>query len=228
MKRRYKLLLIILCGVVLTILINKTVIKNKITLVSIGDSFSMAMTPYNVAGTSFSDYLKEMYENDNKLDEFNNEFAMNHLTIKELNNYLEKNILGSKTKVPIKQTLAKAEVITIAIGIDEMAYISKEQNINEDIINKYLMEMEKLLKNIREFSDKNIVLVGLYPTGKFDKNDVVTINKELNKLCGKYKVHFLDILAISLQDENYFSKDSYYMNYKAHKKIASLIYKVIK
>ena len=228
MKRRYKLIIIIIIGAILTILINKTVIKNKVTLVSIGDSFSLAATPYNVAGTSFSDYLKEMYEDNNELEGYNNEFAMNHLTIHELNNYLEKNILGTNSRVPIKQTLAKAEVITIAIGIDEIASISLEQNINEYIINNYLEEMEMLLQSIREFSDKNIVLIGLYPANKFDKNDAITVNKELNKLCGKYKVHFLDILAESLQEENYFSKDSYYMNYKAHKKIANMLYKVYK
>lgn len=209
-------------------LINKTVIKNKITLVSIGDSFSLAMTPYNVVGTSYSDYLKEMYEEENKLESYNNDFAINNLRVYELNNYLEKNVIGSISKIPIKQILAKAEIITIAIGVDEMSSKSLEQSIDEDIIDKYLKEMEILLKSIRDFYDNNIILIGLYPAKKFDINDVIIVNKGLNKLCGKYKVNFIDILTDSLNKDYYFSNNSYYMNYKVHKKIAGLIYKIYK
>ena len=66
LKRRYKLLLIILIGGALTFLINTTQVKSKIDLVSIGDGLSLGMTPYNVAGNSFNDYIKEYLENKNK------------------------------------------------------------------------------------------------------------------------------------------------------------------
>ena len=59
LKRRYKLLLIILIGGAITFLINTTSVKSKIDLVSIGDGLSLGMTPYNVAGNSFNDYIKE-------------------------------------------------------------------------------------------------------------------------------------------------------------------------
>ncbi len=62
MKRRYKLLLIILIGAILTIFINSLRVTSKTNLTSIGDGFSIGMTPYNVAGTSFNDYLKEKLE----------------------------------------------------------------------------------------------------------------------------------------------------------------------
>ena len=62
MKRRYKLLLIIIFGALLTFLINFITVKDKINLVSLGDGFSLGMTPYNVAGPSFNDYLKENIE----------------------------------------------------------------------------------------------------------------------------------------------------------------------
>ena len=78
MKRRYKLLLIILLGVIFTFLINFITVKDKINLVSLGDGFSLGMTPYNVAGPSFNDYLKENLENKNKLGTYNNEFSIAH------------------------------------------------------------------------------------------------------------------------------------------------------
>ena len=118
MKRRYKLLLIILIGMVATIIINSCRLVPKTTVTALGDSLSLGMTPYNVAGTSFNDYLKERLENAKKLDVFNNEFSLNHLRIHELNDYLSDNVIGKYTRVPIKQTLAKSELITLAIGID--------------------------------------------------------------------------------------------------------------
>ena len=81
MKRRYKLLLIISVGALATILINFVTFKNKISLVSLGDGFSLGMTPYNVAGPSFNDYLKENLESQKKLDSYNNEFSQAHLRL---------------------------------------------------------------------------------------------------------------------------------------------------
>ena len=45
MKRRYKLLLIIIIGATLTIIINSLRVTSKTNLTSIGDGFSIGMTP---------------------------------------------------------------------------------------------------------------------------------------------------------------------------------------
>ena len=80
MKRRYKLLLIIIIGATLTIIINSLRVTSKTNLTSIGDGFSIGMTPYNVAGTSFNDYLKEKLENKKDLGTYNYEFSYVHQT----------------------------------------------------------------------------------------------------------------------------------------------------
>ena len=99
MKRRYQLLLIIVIGGIFTIIINSTSITSKISLVALGDGLSLGMTPYNVAGNSFNDYLKEELENKNKLDNYNNEFSKEDLTIHELNEFLEDNKIGPFSKI---------------------------------------------------------------------------------------------------------------------------------
>ena len=63
MKRRYKLILIIVLGAILTFIINSLRVSSKTNFMAIGDGFSVGMTPYNVAGTSFNDYLAEKLEN---------------------------------------------------------------------------------------------------------------------------------------------------------------------
>lgn len=227
MKRRYKLLLIIVSGIIITILINSITLKNKITLVSLGDGFSLGMTPYNVAGSSFNDYLKEILDENNKLDEYNNEFSQAHLKIHELNEILEDNTLGKFTRIPIKQTIAKAEILTISIGLDELADASLEGNITIDILENYLKEYNNLLETIRNFYDKKIIIIGLYPAYNFDRNDAIEVNNSLKKLAGEFNSQFLDILPFYLNNEYFLDKTSYYMNYKAHEKIATLLEEMI-
>ena len=227
MKRRYKLLLIIVSGIIITIIINSITLKNKITLVSLGDGFSLGMTPYNVAGSSFNDYLKEILEENNKLDEYNNEFSQAHLKIHELNEILEDNTLGKFTRIPIKQTIAKAEILTISIGLDELADASLEGNITIDILENYLKEYNNLLETIRNFYDKKIIIIGLYPAYNFDRNDAIEVNNSLKKLAGEFNSQFLDILPFYLNNEYFLDKTSYYMNYKAHEKIATLLEEMI-
>ena len=219
MKRRYKLLLIILIGAAVTILINCITIKNKIAIVSLGDGLSLGMTSYNVAGPSFNDYLKEYAEEKNILDSYNNEFSQNHLTTHELNELLEDNIVGEFTKTPIKQIIASADILTISIGMDEFADLSLQKNLTTEAKEKYIVEMKRFLKLIREFYDKKIIIVGLYPAYNFDQTDAVEINKNLQKTAGEYNALFLDIIAYYLNDEYIFA-NSYYLNYKGHQKIA--------
>ena len=227
MKRRYKLLLIIVIGAALTILINFITVKSLINLVSIGDGFSLGMTPYNVAGPSFNDYLKDKLENKNKLDKYNNEFSLSHLTIHELNEYMEDNTLGKFTRIPIKQTIASADIITLSIGLDEFADLSLQNNLTIEKMENYIKEYELFLQTIREFYDKEIIIIGLYPAYKFDKSDAYEINHNLKKLAGKYNCQFLDIMAYYLNDSYYLDKTSYYLNYKAHQSIAENLWAMI-
>ena len=227
MKRRYKLLLIISVGALATILINFVTFKNKISLVSLGDGFSLGMTPYNVAGPSFNDYLKENLESQKKLDSYNNEFSQAHLRIHELNEYLEENTLGKFTRTPIKQTIASADIITLSIGLDEFADLSIQNNLSKEAMDNYLIEVENLIKTIRKFYDKKIIIIGLYPAYKFDQKDAVEVNSSLKKIAGKYDCLFLDIIAYYLNDSYYLDKTSYYLNYQAHEKIAENLTKML-
>lgn len=227
MKRRYKLILIITVGAILTLLVNTITVDNKIMLVSIGDGLSLGMTPYKVAGTSFNDYLKEELESKKKLQGYNNEFSQSYLTIHELNEYIEDNLVGKFTRVPIKQTLAKADVITISIGIDEFAQKSLQNTINNEQIESYINEMKLLLKSIREFYDKKIIIIGLYPAYNFEKKDVIEVNNKLKKEAGKYNCLFYDIYPFYLNNSYFLTNTSYYINYLAHQKIASDLLKML-
>lgn len=228
MKRRYKLLIIIVIGIIFTIFINSMQITSKTIFTSIGDGLSIGMTSYNVAGTSFNDYLKEKLETNNDLGYYNNEFSYVHQTIHELNEHLYNNDYGKETRTPIKQIIAKSDLLTLAIGLDEFASKSLVEEITTDTIDNYINEMNVFLSNIREFYEKEIIVIGVYPANNFDKKDVIEVNSKLKVVCGKHNTQFLDILATSLHEEYYLEKSSYYMNYLAHKDISKTLYLMYK
>lgn len=226
MKRRYQLLLIIIVGIFLTIFINNTTVENKISYVAIGDGVSLGMTAYNVVGYSYNDYFVENIENKNKLQNYNNEFSIQHLTIEKLNDYLEDNVTGVKSKIPFKQTLAKGDIIIINIGMDEFIDLAIKNKISDAYIEKYIHDYNQFIKNIRTFYDKELIIIGLYPVYNLDKNTIYNINKGLQSIAVDNKSKFLDITAISLNEEYYLDNTSYYMNYKGHKAIYNQLLKI--
>ncbi|MEG1506426.1 MAG: hypothetical protein RR478_02895 [Bacilli bacterium] len=225
MKRRYKLLLIITFGALLTIIINHFSVASKISFVALGDGLSLGVTPYSLVGPSYNDYLKDNLIENNKLENYNFDFCLKHFKLDEINIMLEKNYVGKSKQKPIKQILASADLITIAFGEDELADISLKTKITKEYIENFINSYELLINNIRSFNDKQIIIVGLYPAFNMDKNTVITINEQLSKLAVKYKTNFLDILPVSLNNSYYLQSTSYYMSYKAHQVIANLIEK---
>lgn len=227
MKRRYKLLIIILIGCIMTIIIYFRAQTSKVNLVALGDGLSLGMTPYNVAGISFNDYLQEYLANKNNLNSFNKEFCAVHLDVEKLNDMLEENVKGTKSHKPIKQIIEQADILTIAIGLDEFADLSLRNVDYDSYINDYLMNYKSILSTIRTFYDKTIIILGIYPAYDLDKNTTITINKEIEKLALKYQTKYLDLLPISLNKNYYLQPTSYYLSYQAHQKIFQDIVKFL-
>ena len=184
-----------------------------------GDGVSLGMTPYNVPGLSFNDYLQDYYEKKNNINSYNKEFCISHLTSDKLNMILERNELGSKSKRPIKQIIEQASIITIALGVDEFADISLRTDNFDEYIQAFILNYKNILNTIRTFYDGKIIILGVYPAYNLDKNTVITINKELQKLSLTFQTTFLDLLPISLNSKYYLQPTSYYFNYEAHQKI---------
>lgn len=227
MKRRYKLALIILMGIVFTYIIDHEVQETKINIVAIGDSLAIGMTAYDVVGTSFNDYLKEYYEEKHLLGTYNNEFSKSHLSINEINSAIEKNQQGNRTHIPIEQTIASASILTLSIGLDELIDYSFHSEITQEVITDFISSYHNLLAKIRTFYHHKIIIIGLYPGYNLEKSAVVELNKQLSKLAVEYKAKYLDILAIADNSNYYLSPTSYHLSYKAHQAIYEEILEII-
>ena len=78
-----KLILITILGTIFSALIYFYTKTDEINIVALGDGVALGMTPYNIEGYSYNDYLKEEYQNNHKLDQFY-EFTSFGKTVKEL------------------------------------------------------------------------------------------------------------------------------------------------
>lgn len=219
-----KLILITLLGGILSIIIYVFTQNNEITIMSIGDGLSSGETPYGIEGYSFNDYLKEDYLTIHKLNNYI-EYASRDKTIKELIYEIKENkeITLKNEKIEIKQAINKADILTIAIGMDELA----NNKITSKIKNEYLHDLEELFSMINLLNKNKVVIISLYT---WEKNDLLTIEKlnaSVRDIALTNNFEFVDINKILMNEEYFFQKNSYYINYLGHKRIYEEIKKVL-
>ena len=66
-----KILILTLIGTIISVIIYFYTKSDEITIVALGDGLSLGMTPYEIEGMSFNDYLKEDYKEKYKLKKYN-------------------------------------------------------------------------------------------------------------------------------------------------------------
>ena len=215
-----KLLLIAILGTILTFIIYSYTKNDNLTIVSIGDGLSLGMTPYNIKGISYNDYLKEDYKLNHKLKAYY-EFGLPNITLKELIYSLKENTsqIFKNEPIRIKRAIYEADILTLAIGMDELSNLKITNQIRLEFKNDF----QELINIIKSLNPKKVIVLSLY-----NKNiqDALTINK-LNAIIRDITLSnnytFIDI-NILIKNEYYLSPNSYYLNYKGHK----TIYKEIK
>ena len=221
-----KLIIIILVGVISSIIIYYFTLNNKVKLLALGDGLASGMTAYNVNGYSYNDYLKDYFKKENNLANYNNSFAAVNLETKELINMIKSNynININGKNITIQQTISEANIIIIGIGIDELANKSLNNELTKKYINEYINNMEEIFKLIKKYNHNKVIVLGIYDIYNINSE---TINQKIEKITKEYNYQFLDISKIVNNSEYYFNNSSYYLNYKGHKKINTILQKMI-
>ena len=219
-----KIITIALLGAILSVIIYFFTQNSEITIVSIGDGISSGMTSYGIEGYSFNDYLKEDYRTKHELKEYI-EYAIPNKTVKELIYEIKENksIVKKEEKIEIKQAINKADILTIAIGMDELANIK----ITNQIKNEYLHDLEELLSMIKMLNGKKVIILSLYSWGKNDLLTIEKLNAGIRDIALSNGFLFVDINKILMNKDYYLSTDSYYINYLGHKSIYEELKKVL-
>ena len=213
-------------------------IDKKIYYLSLGDSVSLGITPYNTKDYSYQDYVKDYLYKENLLEFYVNNYNERDLRITDLINKIEDNIklkIGGKNK-SIKNSLIKADLITLSIGNDELiSKINLVPNLDNNEIYKYIDElvddMGKLISLIREYCKEDIILIGPYKPRLTLKENVDNIYKYLNKkyqeIAEKFDAYYINSFEI-LNDKDMFNNDSIYPNKLGYIKIGEEIIKIVK
>lgn len=218
-----KIIFILIIGIIGTFFIYQSNRPDKIYFVSLGDGLASGMTAYNIEGYNYNDYIKDDLEQNNKLEQYIKAFTETNQTVENLITSIENNYLQEEINLTIQQAIAKSKIITIGIGMDELANISLKQSLSTKEKEDFKKDMEKLLKLIRNFSEGKIYLLGIYQAYNLKIEDVEEINSFLKNIANHYKVIYVDISDLPQHPEYFLLDDSYYMNYKGHKEIARRI-----
>ena len=219
-----KLILISLLGGILSVIIYFFTQNNEIIITTIGDGLTSGMTSYGIEGFSFNDYLKEDYINKHELNYYI-EYANANQTVKELIYDIKENkkVKMLQKEIELKQAISKADILTIAIGMDELANIK----INRAIKEEFLHDMDELLSMIKMLNQNKVIVVGLYTWGKNDFLTIEKLNASLRDIALTNGFEFIDINKIMMDKNYYLTTDSYYINYLGHKRIYEEMKKVL-
>lgn len=183
--------------IILTIfIIYLTNIDKKVYYLALGDSL---VKGEKTKGYSYiiKDYLKEKQI----LETYINDFAKSGYTTIDLINDIEDN---KKIKnITLQHALIKADLVTISIGANDILNkINIEEPLDYDEIYNYIddltIDLEKLLKLIREYCKEDIILIGYYnPYPYLNKKEINRIfnylNKKYEETAKEYKINYIKI-----------------------------------
>lgn len=220
---KYKILIVLILGTILTSIIYFNVDNSKIDLLTLGDSLSTGMTAYHIEGYDFNDYLVECLNEEDKLDKYYKSFNETDETLSGLINKINNNISNIEQNIKIKQAIKQADIITIAIGMDELNNYALKNTLGSTKINGFIHKYEELLKLLKSINNKKIFVIGLYSSNLINQNKIEKINYELYELTKKYNINFIDISNITDYKEFFTLKNNYYLNYKGQKYIFEII-----
>ena len=206
-----KVISIFIIAIILCIVTYNITKNPKKNILALGDGICLANSIYDVEWHSFNHYIKDYYHEKKLLNYFNDEFCKSNLTLKELNTIILEN--KQINKQSIQYLLDNADLLTIAIGFDELKSHSKLTNqIKKDFLNDYAI----LISNIMDMTNAKILVIGYYPN--YFK-DAIEISKKLQAIVENRNLDYINIEEVSKNKEYFYDINQSNLNIKGHKEI---------
>lgn len=201
---------------------------NKINYLSIGDTMSIGITSYNNNGNGYNDYVKNYLRRNDMLRSFNNNYYNSSIigfTNDILNN---KTIIINDEEYTIKKMMRESDLLVIGIGMDELSYIfSDNVDKTRQEFDKLLVNLNDLMKIVREYAKNEIVFIGYYnPISKYN-SDIdelfYYIEDSLKETLTKYDIDYISLYE-KVKNSNYLDNaKSYHLNSRGYLMIANEI-----
>ena len=205
MKIKYIIILSIIISLVF--LIYLITIDKKIYYLSLGDYMSVGLTSEN-ENKGYSEMLHKYLKENNILEIYINDFSNKSSRTTDLIKDIEdnKSIKINNQNKTLKNALVKADIITLAIGNNDIKDKLTYSTGNE--LYKYsdemLEDLEKLFKLIRQYCKEDIYFIGLYNPYNLDFDELFNyINNSSKELCEKYDIIYIDTYNLFSNNKTY-------------------------
>lgn len=181
----------------------------KIYYTSIGDAISKGYTPNKSLGYGYSDYLKDYLKENNKLKGYNKYFTNADYRVTDLIHLINTNetaIIDNK-KISINQLIAKSDIITLSIGMNELYY--KVNNNNDNIyiyINDMMEDITTLFAKINKLNHRKILVLGYYNITKKNQDIFNYANIKLKNIC---KINGFEYIELN---KNFSASPTFFQN----------------
>ena len=214
--------ILILGIIILSIfIIYLTTIDKKVYFLSLGDEIALGITKEGYYELNYNDYIKEYLENKNKLEIYINDFTTQGYRITDIINDINKNKELEETNKTIKNTLIKADLVTLSIGTNDIiSQIEREYKLTKIDYNKIYKnikqiteDLDKLLKLLREYCKEDIILVGINITTEDEKiNEIINYaNETFEQISNKYNITYINQYEKKQEIKIYPTKEEYKM-----------------
>jgi len=212
--------ILILGIIILSIfIIYLTTIDKKVYFLSLGDEIALGITKEGYYELNYNDYIKEYLENKNKLEIYINDFTTQGYRITDIINDINKNKELEETNKTIKNTLIKADLVTLSIGTNDIiSQIEREYKLTKIDYNKIYKnikqiteDLDKLLKLLREYCKEDIILVGINITTEDEKiNEIINYaNETFEQISNKYNITYINQYENKQEIKIYPTKEEY-------------------
>ncbi len=188
----------IIAVLLLTIfLIYLTTMDQKIYYLVLGDSISSEY-PKTIA-----DYLDEK----KLLEQYHNEFVEDDMRITDLIRNIKDNkkVVVNQRDQTIKNSLIKADLVTLSIGNEELFYKMKTEKPDDlfNYIDDMMLDMENLFQLLREYCKEDIfILEYVNPFSSNMDGYIKYANKKLEELAKKYNISYVSLKELKKDDFN--------------------------
>lgn len=183
---KFKTILIIALIVLTTFIIYLTTIDRKVYYLDL-----------NISNYKYEQATKNYLISKGKLEKLVTGYIEEDYRTTDLINDIKNNkyIINNKKKQTIKNALIKADLVTLTTGSNDINYKIETENL-KDLYNhadKVLTDIEKLLKQVREYCKEDIIFIGLNNIYGHNYEELFRyINNKIGEICYDNKIYFIN------------------------------------
>lgn len=181
-----KKILFVIFTVVIIVLIYIFTVDRKVYYLSLGDSY-------------YSQYIKNYFKEKEKLEKYVNNFSSDKDRITDIINKINTN--SKSCEVYIKNSLVKADLITISTSMDDL-YLRIDGGFDDvyNYIDEFSNDLDKLFELIRIYSKEDIIFIG--PSSDRLNGDFTEyFNRRIIKVCQKNRIKYVNNFDLGVLDE---------------------------